>query len=91
MYKRQVQVITPTERADYDQVARAITSYRTRYGFEGERVEENGLTVKSALGGPPLEAFQRSDYERVLAQVRTYQLRLGLDLGLEGPGRGMSR
>ncbi|MGD0881294.1 MAG: MobF family relaxase [Acidimicrobiales bacterium] len=78
------------ERADYDRVARAITSYRTRYGIEAERVRD-GVTVKSALGYPPLEVFQRSDYERVLTQVRTYQRRLGLDLELDGPHRGMSR
>jgi hypothetical protein len=69
------------ERPAYDQVARSVTTYRTRYGVEGER----------ALGAPPLEAFQRSDYERVLTEVRTYQRRLGLSLEIEGPGRGMSR
>jgi len=79
------------ERPAYDRVARSVTSYRTRYGIEADGVEVDRVKVKAALGPPPLEAFQRSEYERVLTQVRTYQRRLGLSLELEGPGRGMGR
>ena len=69
------------ERADYDRVARAITSYRARY--EVQDVE--------GIGDPPLEAFQRSAYRTVLTQVRDYQRHLGLELGIEGPRFGRGR
>ncbi len=69
------------ERADYDRVARAITSYRARY--EVQDVE--------GIGDPPLEAFQRSAYRTVLTQVRDYQRHLGLELGIEGPHFGRGR
>jgi hypothetical protein len=79
------------ERSDYDRVARAVSSYRTTYGIDRDGAEQGGVGTRAPLGAPPLEAFQRSEFEKVLTQVRTYQRRLGLDLGLEGPSRGMSR
>ncbi len=99
------------ERPAYDRVARAVTTYWTRYGINEDGNRESGINESgikaggtraggfnrsgseenAALGPPPLEAFQRTEYERVLAQVRTYQRRLGLSLELEGPGRGIGR
>jgi conjugative relaxase-like TrwC/TraI family protein len=78
------------ERPAYDRVARAVTTYRTRYNIEESGIDGAGSEKKTALGTPPLEAFQRTEYERVLNQVRNYQRRLGLSLELKGPDQGIS-
>jgi conjugative relaxase-like TrwC/TraI family protein len=69
------------ERAEYDTVAWAISSYRDRFAIDSDE----------ALGDRPLEAHQRSDYEKVRTQVRTYQRRQGLSLELDGHSRGRNR
>ena len=77
------------ERPAYDRVARAVTTYRTRYNLQESGIDGAAFEEKAALGAPPLEAFQRTEYERVLTDVRNYQRRLGLSLELKGPGQGL--
>jgi conjugative relaxase-like TrwC/TraI family protein len=70
------------ERRDYEDLARSIASYRSRFGIDAD---------DDALGTRPFESIQRSAYEVVLSDIRNYQRRLGLSLELNGPSLGLSR
>jgi len=51
------------EQPAYDKIADAITTYRERYGIEGDE----------PLGPRPFEAFARLSYNSVAEQIRSYE------------------
>lgn len=69
------------ERAVYDDLAAAITDYRTHHGIDGD----------DALGPPPLAAASRLVFDDLARRISTYQRRLGREIALDHSDRGLGR
>ncbi len=69
------------ERAVYDDLAAAITDYRTHNGIDGD----------DALGAPPLAATSRLVHDDLSRRISAYQRRLGREIVVDNRDRGLGR